>query len=83
MVHRDLKSPNVLVGADDVAVLADFGLAKAVDTVSVQVATAQMRTLWWMVPEMIEHGKFTAASDMYAFAIIVWSCALASIRTRR
>ncbi len=72
VVHRDLKSLNVLVGADDVALLADFGLAKLVETASIQVATAHMGTPCWMAPEMIERGTYTAASDMYAFAIIVW-----------
>jgi TPR repeat protein len=72
VVHRDMKSLNVLVGADDVAVLADFGLAKVVATASVQVATMQMGTPCWMAPEMLEHGTYTAASDVYAFGIIVW-----------
>jgi hypothetical protein len=72
VVHRDMKSLNVLVGADDVAVLADFGLAKVVATASVQVATMEMGTPCWMAPEMLEHGTYTAASDVYAFGIIVW-----------
>jgi TPR repeat protein len=72
VVHRDLKSLNVLVGGDDVAVLADFGFAKTSVSSSVQVATAQVGTVHWMAPEMIEHGTYTAASDVYAFGIILW-----------
>jgi hypothetical protein len=73
VVHRDLKSLNVFVGGDDVAVLADFGYSKFVESTSVQVATAgQVGTVHWMAPEMIEHGTYTAASDVYALGIIVW-----------
>lgn len=74
VIHRDLKSLNIFIGNKDDAVIADFGFAKFVDSASVQVATAgvQVGTYFWMAPEMMEHAQFSAASDMYAFGIIVW-----------
>jgi serine/threonine protein kinase len=73
-VHRDLKSLNVFMGDDGVAVLADFGFAKSVDVKekALQVATFQIGTLHWMAPEMIRDETFSFASDIYAFGIIVW-----------
>ncbi len=80
-VHRDLKSLNVFVDGDGTAVLADFGFAKSVDVNEkvLQVATFQMGTLHWMSPEMIQDEKFSFASDVYAYGIIVWeilACAI-------
>lgn len=71
IVHRDLKSPNVLLGKDRHPVLIDFGMSKAGDSKSV-VASKMLGTYYWMSPEMMEHQKFSFASDIYAFGIILW-----------
>jgi hypothetical protein len=73
VVHRDVKSANVLIGGDDVAVLADFGLAHSVDSHALQAAVeVRAGTLQWMAPEMFVHGVCSAASDVYAFGIVLW-----------
>jgi serine/threonine protein kinase len=71
-VHRDMKSLNVFMDQDGTVVLADFGFAKTIDVnkASLQMATFQMGN--WMSPEMIRDESFSFASDVYAFAMIVW-----------
>ncbi len=72
-IHRDLKSLNVLLGVDDVAVLADFGNAEFVgQNARPRVAKERLGTTHWMAPEVIEKRNYSFASDMYDYAIIVW-----------
>ena len=49
-LHRDLKSANILVNAQGIAKLADFGLSK-IEGRSVQTAGAKSQALPWQAPE--------------------------------
>mmetsp|Transcript_13456 Transcript_13456/g.18567 ORF Transcript_13456/g.18567 Transcript_13456/m.18567 type:complete len:864 (+) Transcript_13456:1-2592(+) len=73
IIHRDLKSPNVLlsslsVKARVVAKVADFGLSGTIQTVaSMEVANPR-----WLAPEIMLKGEFTTASDVYSFGVVLW-----------
>ncbi|KAF0700753.1 Aste57867_8706 [Aphanomyces stellatus] len=69
MIHRDLKSRNVLLDTDKGAKLADFGASKQMlfgDTMTVGVGTYQ-----WMAPEMMLFQAYTSAVDIYSFGVLL------------
>lgn len=70
IIHRDLKSPNLLVDKSWNIKIADFGLSvmKAESNDDAQVS------LLWTAPEILmkQQGCYTDKSDVYSFAIILW-----------
>ena len=74
IVHRDVKPSNVLLG-DDGAVLADFGLARGVDSTQLTHDGQLLGTAHYLAPELIEGAVATPASDVYAFACLLYEAA--------
>ncbi len=76
IVHRDLKPENVLVTADGLAKVADFGIAKAIGQVAVtqyRTATGQIiGTPAYMAPEQATGGEITPQADLYATGVIAY-----------
>lgn len=76
VVHRDLKSPNVMLDpGSNRAILIDFGMAKLGLSRSKRESLQSRRrlgSLFWMSPEMIERQSYSYASDIYAFGIVLW-----------
>ena len=77
IIHRDIKSENVMLTSDNppVAKLIDFGLAKETRH-GVGSTFNKKGTLEWMAPEQKRDGGCTTASDVYAIGLIahfVWS----------
>ncbi|KAF7985810.1 hypothetical protein HWV62_461 [Athelia sp. TMB] len=77
IVHSDLKSMNVLVSANERAFLADFGIAKSVDTGTYKQTTELNGTLYWMAPELFTENESssahaTKASDIFAFGLVCY-----------
>ncbi|XP_021747828.1 serine/threonine-protein kinase STY17-like isoform X2 [Chenopodium quinoa] len=70
IVHRDLKTANLLMGEDGVVKIADFGVAK-VQTQS-GVMTAETGTYRWMAPEVIGHKPYDHKADVFSFGIVIW-----------
>ncbi len=72
ILHRDLKSLNILLDDRLRAKLADFGLAKVKHETSSQSSIAK-GTVLWMAPELFDdEPKMTAASDVYSFGMVLW-----------
>eukprot|EP00049_Salpingoeca_infusionum_P025972 m.22959 g.22959 ORF g.22959 m.22959 type:complete len:825 (+) comp8437_c0_seq3:139-2613(+) len=71
-VHRDLAARNVLVAHDKTARVADFGLSKEVDDQDYFVSEGGKIPIKWTAPEAIHDRKYTASSDVWAFAILMW-----------
>jgi serine/threonine protein kinase len=72
ILHRDLKSANVLVNADNHAKLSDFGLSKTRAT-SVKTAKQKSEAIQWLPPECFTRGGvYTAQSDIYSYGVILW-----------
>jgi len=80
ILHRDLKSHNILLGKDMEAKVCDFGISKVREKTKTIVPTAKsvqsVGTGPWIAPELldpnIEKKRYTKACDIYSFAIVLW-----------
>ncbi|GEC04010.1 serine/threonine protein kinase [Streptomyces spinoverrucosus] len=70
-VHRDMKPENVLIGDDGRVKVADFGLVRAVDTVT-HTTGSVLGTVSYLAPEQIEHGSADPRVDVYACGVVLY-----------
>ena len=74
LVHRDVKPRNVLVGDDDHAYLADFGLTRRGDATGATAAGDFLGTLAYAAPEVLRGARGGPAADRYALAAMLFEC---------
>ncbi|CAH0493468.1 unnamed protein product [Peronospora farinosa] len=69
IIHRDLKSKNVLLSSSYEAKLSDFGISREwqVDT----TMTAGIGTMAWIAPEILRGERYTEMADLYSFGVIM------------
>ncbi|MEU2558050.1 Stk1 family PASTA domain-containing Ser/Thr kinase [Streptomyces longispororuber] len=70
-VHRDMKPENVLIGDDGRVKVADFGLVRAVDSVTNTTGTV-LGTVSYLAPEQIEQGTADTRVDVYASGVVLY-----------
>ena len=70
IIHRDLKSANILLDESFNVKICDFGLAKLLDFSSTM--TANVGTIQWMAPEVLLGHQYTEKADIYSIGIITW-----------
>lgn len=76
VLHRDLKSLNVLLDEHFRAKLSDFGLSRVKsETRTTTSKGGAVGTLAWMAPELIEGSSYTQKSDIYSLAMTLWELA--------
>jgi len=74
VLHRDVKPSNVLLDAEGVAALSDFGLARATDWTRLTAEGQILGTPHYLAPELIEGREASAASDVYALGCVLYEC---------
>src|SRR6201996_2468400 len=73
LVHRDIKPENILIADDGTVKVADFGLARAIETDGSATATGiMMGTVAYCSPEQISRSRTDARSDVYATGIVLY-----------
>ncbi|MCC6645818.1 MAG: serine/threonine protein kinase [Polyangiaceae bacterium] len=72
VVHRDISPQNVLVGADGVARVLDFGVAKAAGQLHVSGEAALVGKFGYMPPEQLTGEELDRQADVYAAGVVLW-----------
>ena len=71
IVHRDVSPQNVIVGADGVARIFDFGIAKAIGRLQITRDGEVKGKYAYMAVEQM-HGTVTRKTDLYAASVVLW-----------
>ncbi len=71
LVHRDLAARNIVVGENNVAKVADFGLARVTENNEYFRKEGTQVPVKWTAPEVIHYGKYSIKSDVWSFGILL------------
>ncbi|GMF32879.1 unnamed protein product [Phytophthora lilii] len=71
VIHRDLKSKNVLLNMHLEAKLTDFGVSRTQYTVQTHAMTAGIGTSFWIAPEVLLGRDYNEQADVYSFGVVL------------
>jgi eukaryotic-like serine/threonine-protein kinase len=74
LVHRDIKPANLLVTTEGRVKIADFGIARAANGVTITRAGTMVGTATYVSPEQVQGDPATSASDVYSLGIVAHEC---------
>ncbi|XP_054274233.1 mitogen-activated protein kinase kinase kinase 13-like isoform X2 [Macrosteles quadrilineatus] len=70
IIHRDLKSPNVLIGSEEIVKISDFGTSRQWNEISTKFSFAG--TVAWMAPEIIRNEPCSEKVDIWSYGVVLW-----------
>src|SRR5881628_1648414 len=70
VIHRDIKSANIMLDEEGWAVVTDFGIAKVVQAQGLTVTGVTVGTPTYMSPEQCDNRELTGASDQYSLGVV-------------
>uniref|UniRef100_A0ACD5VSX0 Uncharacterized protein n=1 Tax=Avena sativa TaxID=4498 RepID=A0ACD5VSX0_AVESA len=74
IVHRDVKTPNILLDKNLVGIISDFGLSRAFSDAHTHISTVAAGTLGYLDPEYHATFQLTVKTDVYSFGIVLLGC---------
>ncbi|MDO5041282.1 MAG: Stk1 family PASTA domain-containing Ser/Thr kinase [Peptoniphilus sp.] len=72
IVHRDIKSQNIMITKDDRIKVTDFGIARIADNATVTATNAIMGSVHYFSPEQARGAKVDNRSDIYSLGIVLY-----------
>jgi serine/threonine protein kinase len=72
IVHRDIKTDNIMVNSKNQIKVMDFGLAKLKGSLKLTRTSSTVGTLAYMAPEQIQGGEVDARSDIFSFGVVLY-----------
>jgi len=72
VLHRDVKSMNILVGNNNICKLSDFGSAKLIGLDRAMMNTVGKGTPFWMAPEVMCGNDYSFSADVYSLGIVFY-----------
>jgi len=72
VVHRDIKTDNIMINTKNQVKVMDFGLAKLKGSLKLTRTSSTVGTLAYMAPEQIQGGEVDARSDIFSFGIVLF-----------
>ncbi|HKF44353.1 MAG TPA: protein kinase [Thermoanaerobaculia bacterium] len=79
VIHRDLKPQNVMLGAEDIVYLMDFGLAKGQEHSAMTQTGAMIGTPYYMAPEQVQGKETDRRSDIFSLGVILYQMATGTL----